>query len=37
MKTSTPDFTKLAYDSFVFVPTTVAMPEAPAMADDWLT
>ncbi len=37
MKTSTPDFTKLAYDAFVFAPATAAVSEAPATAEDWQT
>ncbi|MFA6288800.1 MAG: methylmalonyl-CoA mutase [Opitutaceae bacterium] len=37
MKTSTPDFTKLAYDSFAFAPAKASVPPASPAAADWQT
>ena len=37
MKTVTPDFTKLAYDSFTFAPANTNVPAAAASSDDWQT
>jgi len=37
MKTATPDFTKLAYDSFAFAPAKSSVPPAAAQAAHWLT
>ena len=37
MKTVTPDFTKLAYDSFTFPPANANVSAAAASSDDWQT